>query len=244
MDGGDGSEPGARREDCGEWAEPSASLLCVLPAPASRCSRCPPQTCGHRYQRRLFVNTSQESRDIMGRCYVLSQNLTINEASEEDGGNWNFCEGRGRGHERFGYCQMGLAATFTKDYHYVVFGAPGTYNWKGACQRAASQCRQPPMYGASSAALLPPSLQAWYEWSNATRLWWTWRCLTMAPMRWGTRTSPTRTWCRCRPTATSVSGNHTARLRVADALLVFARICFLVLSSFIVLRRPTFSQIL
>lgn len=88
-------------------------------------------TCAHRYQRRLYVKTSQESRDIMGRCYVLSQNLTINEASEEDGGNWNFCEGRGRGHERFGSCQQGVAATFTKDYHYVVFGAPGAYNWKG-----------------------------------------------------------------------------------------------------------------
>ncbi|XP_068184928.1 integrin alpha-6 [Antennarius striatus] len=88
-------------------------------------------TCAHRYQRRLFVNTLQESRDITGRCYVLSQDLTIDTASDEDGGNWNFCEGRARGHEMFGSCQQGLAATFTKDYHYVVFGAPGAYNWKG-----------------------------------------------------------------------------------------------------------------
>ncbi|XP_036964800.1 integrin alpha-6 isoform X2 [Acanthopagrus latus] len=88
-------------------------------------------TCAHRYQRRLFVDTPQESRDITGRCYVLSQDLTINEHSDEDGGNWNFCEGRARGHEMFGSCQQGLAATFTKDYHYVVFGAPGAYNWKG-----------------------------------------------------------------------------------------------------------------
>ncbi|XP_044221590.1 integrin alpha-6 isoform X1 [Thunnus albacares] len=88
-------------------------------------------TCAHRYQRRLFVNTPQESRDITGRCYVLSQDLTIDLASDEDGGNWKFCEGRTRGHERFGSCQQGLAATFTKDYHYVVFGAPGAYNWKG-----------------------------------------------------------------------------------------------------------------
>uniref|UniRef100_UPI0037E92270 integrin alpha-6 isoform X1 n=1 Tax=Semicossyphus pulcher TaxID=241346 RepID=UPI0037E92270 len=88
-------------------------------------------TCAHRYQRRLFVNTPQESRDITGRCYVLSQDLTIDTASDEDGGNWNFCEGRARGHEMFGSCQQGLAATFTKDYHYVVFGAPGAYNWKG-----------------------------------------------------------------------------------------------------------------
>uniref|UniRef100_A0A8C9ZBP1 Integrin subunit alpha 6 n=1 Tax=Sander lucioperca TaxID=283035 RepID=A0A8C9ZBP1_SANLU len=88
-------------------------------------------TCAHRYQRRLFVNTPQESRDIIGRCYVLSQDLTIDSSSDEDGGNWKFCEGRSRGHEMFGSCQQGLAATFTKDYHYVVFGAPGAYNWKG-----------------------------------------------------------------------------------------------------------------
>uniref|UniRef100_A0A8C9Z961 Integrin subunit alpha 6 n=1 Tax=Sander lucioperca TaxID=283035 RepID=A0A8C9Z961_SANLU len=81
--------------------------------------------------RRLFVNTPQESRDIIGRCYVLSQDLTIDSSSDEDGGNWKFCEGRSRGHEMFGSCQQGLAATFTKDYHYVVFGAPGAYNWKG-----------------------------------------------------------------------------------------------------------------
>lgn len=88
-------------------------------------------TCAHRYQRRLFANTLQESRDIIGRCYVLSQDLTIDTSSDEDGGNWNFCEGRARGHEMFGSCQQGLAATFTKDYHYLVFGAPGAYNWKG-----------------------------------------------------------------------------------------------------------------
>ncbi|XP_035531993.1 integrin alpha-6 isoform X2 [Morone saxatilis] len=88
-------------------------------------------TCAHRYQRRLFVKSPQESLDIIGRCYVLSQDLTIDLSSDEDGGNWNFCEGRARGHEMFGSCQQGLAATFTKDYHYVVFGAPGAYNWKG-----------------------------------------------------------------------------------------------------------------
>ena len=77
------------------------------------------------------MDTAQESRDITGRCYVLSQDLTIDTSSDEDGGNWKFCEGRARGHERFGSCQQGLAATFTKDYHYVVFGAPGAYNWKG-----------------------------------------------------------------------------------------------------------------
>ncbi|KAJ8403330.1 hypothetical protein AAFF_G00351020 [Aldrovandia affinis] len=85
--------------------------------------------CAHRYQRRYFVNTSQESRGITGRCYMLSEDLSI--SSDEDGGLWKFCEGRSSGHERFGFCQQGLSATFTKDYHYAVFGAPGAYDWKG-----------------------------------------------------------------------------------------------------------------
>ncbi|XP_052461650.1 integrin alpha-6 isoform X1 [Carassius gibelio] len=88
-------------------------------------------TCAHRYQRLLFPNTPQEARDITGRCYMLSQDLSIDSQSDEDGGNWKFCDGRTRGHERFGSCQQGLAATFTKDFHYVIFGAPGAYNWKG-----------------------------------------------------------------------------------------------------------------
>ncbi|KAK2822245.1 hypothetical protein Q5P01_022310 [Channa striata] len=88
-------------------------------------------TCAHRYQRRDNVNTPLESRDVIGRCYVLSQDLTINTASGEDGGAWHFCDSRPRGHEMFGSCQQGLSATFDKDYHYLIFGAPGTYNWKG-----------------------------------------------------------------------------------------------------------------
>ncbi|KAM7379156.1 hypothetical protein PAMP_004727 [Pampus punctatissimus] len=88
-------------------------------------------TCAHRYQRRTGVNTAIESRDIIGRCYVLSQDLKIDPLSGEDGGNWHFCENRPRGHEMFGSCQQGLSATFDKDYHYLIFGAPGAYNWKG-----------------------------------------------------------------------------------------------------------------
>ncbi|XP_062865373.1 integrin alpha-6b isoform X1 [Trichomycterus rosablanca] len=88
-------------------------------------------TCAHRYQRQHFPKTPQESRDLMGRCYVLSQGLSIDESTGEEGGDWTFCEGRLRGHERFGVCQQGLSVTFTKDYHYLVFGAPGAFNWKG-----------------------------------------------------------------------------------------------------------------
>ncbi|XP_013913679.1 PREDICTED: integrin alpha-6 isoform X1 [Thamnophis sirtalis] len=88
-------------------------------------------TCAHRYEKRYYVNTEQETRDIIGRCYVLSQDLSISADEYMDGGEWSFCDGRLRGHEKFGSCQQGVAATFTRDNHYIVFGAPGTYNWKG-----------------------------------------------------------------------------------------------------------------
>uniref|UniRef100_UPI00398E57C1 integrin alpha-7-like isoform X2 n=1 Tax=Pristiophorus japonicus TaxID=55135 RepID=UPI00398E57C1 len=86
-------------------------------------------TCAHRYEVRQRVNQSAETRDMIGRCYVLSQDLKIKD--ELDGGDWKFCEGRSQGHQRFGYCQQGIAAGFTPDDHYILFGAPGTYNWKG-----------------------------------------------------------------------------------------------------------------
>uniref|UniRef100_A0A669DWZ9 Integrin, alpha 6b n=1 Tax=Oreochromis niloticus TaxID=8128 RepID=A0A669DWZ9_ORENI len=89
-------------------------------------------TCAHRYQRRANVGSPLlESRDIIGRCYVLSQSLKINSFENGEGGAWYFCDQRSRGHEMFGSCQQGLSATFDKDYHYIIFGAPGAYNWKG-----------------------------------------------------------------------------------------------------------------
>lgn len=142
MDGGDCAESGARWKDCGKSrchnntvtfhaVYTTNNSMYASDVFAVMCSPFLWQTCAHRYQRRLFVNTPQESRDITGRCYLLSQDFSIDGQSDEDGGNWKFCEGRPRGHERFGACQQGLAATFTKDYHYVIFGAPGAYNWKG-----------------------------------------------------------------------------------------------------------------
>uniref|UniRef100_A0A7N6BWJ2 Integrin alpha-2 domain-containing protein n=1 Tax=Anabas testudineus TaxID=64144 RepID=A0A7N6BWJ2_ANATE len=63
--------------------------------------------------------------------FVLIQDLKIHPESGEDGGEWHFCASRPRGHEMFGSCQQGLSATFDRDYHYLIFGAPGTYNWRG-----------------------------------------------------------------------------------------------------------------
>ncbi|KAM6395070.1 integrin alpha-7 isoform 4-T4 [Rhynochetos jubatus] len=86
-------------------------------------------TCAHLYEARHRVRQPLETRDVIGRCFVLSQDLRVRD--ELDGGEWKFCEGRPQGHDRFGSCQQGLAAAFSPDRHYILFGAPGTYNWKG-----------------------------------------------------------------------------------------------------------------
>ncbi|XP_065510443.1 integrin alpha-7 isoform X2 [Caloenas nicobarica] len=86
-------------------------------------------TCAHLYEARHRVRQPLETRDVIGRCFVLSQDLRVRD--ELDGGEWKFCQGRPQGHDRFGSCQQGLAAAFSPDQHYILFGAPGTYNWKG-----------------------------------------------------------------------------------------------------------------
>ncbi|XP_037370823.1 integrin alpha-7 isoform X2 [Talpa occidentalis] len=89
-------------------------------------------TCAHRYETRQRVAQTLETRDVIGRCFVLSQDLAVRD--ELDGGEWKFCEGRPQGHEQFGFCQQGAAAAFSPDSHYLLFGAPGTYNWKGTAR--------------------------------------------------------------------------------------------------------------
>ncbi|EPQ14216.1 Integrin alpha-7 [Myotis brandtii] len=89
-------------------------------------------TCAHRYEARQRVDQILETRDVIGRCFVLSQDLAIRD--ELDGGEWKFCEGRPQGHDQFGFCQQGAAAAFSPDSHYLLFGAPGTYNWKGTAR--------------------------------------------------------------------------------------------------------------
>ncbi|TNN82179.1 Integrin alpha-7 [Liparis tanakae] len=86
-------------------------------------------TCAHLYELRQRVNRPAETRDPIGRCYVLSDDLT--ERDDLDGGEWKFCEGRPQGHEQFGFCQQGLSVSFSPDNNFILFGAPGTYNWKG-----------------------------------------------------------------------------------------------------------------
>ncbi|XP_049639944.1 integrin alpha-7 isoform X1 [Suncus etruscus] len=97
-------------------------------------------TCAHRYESRQRVDQILETRDMIGRCFVLSQDLSIHD--DQDGGDWKFCEGRPQGHEQFGLCQQGTAAAFSPDNHYLLFGAPGTYNWKGTAR--VELCEQGP----------------------------------------------------------------------------------------------------
>uniref|UniRef100_A0AAY4ELT5 Integrin alpha-2 domain-containing protein n=1 Tax=Denticeps clupeoides TaxID=299321 RepID=A0AAY4ELT5_9TELE len=76
--------------------------------------------CAHLYELRQRVKQPSETRDPIGRCYVLSEDLT--ERDDLDGGEWKFCEGRPQGHEHFGFCQQGLSASFTADKNFILFG--------------------------------------------------------------------------------------------------------------------------
>ncbi|XP_069791836.1 integrin alpha-6-like isoform X2 [Narcine bancroftii] len=85
--------------------------------------------CAHRYERRRDVNKPEESRDVTGQCYILSEDLVFR--GDKTDINVKLCEGRPQGHEKFGVCQQGVASAFTKGANYSVYGVPGAYNWKG-----------------------------------------------------------------------------------------------------------------
>ncbi|XP_051514484.1 integrin alpha-6 [Myxocyprinus asiaticus] len=76
-------------------------------------------TCAHRYQDWSFGNQL-----VLGRCFVLKQDLKVEDTRA-------FCRNRPAQKHMFGYCQQGLSVAFAKDNNYLVFGAPGAYDWKG-----------------------------------------------------------------------------------------------------------------
>ncbi|TRY86870.1 hypothetical protein DNTS_017251 [Danionella cerebrum] len=80
-------------------------------------------TCAHRYQDWSFTN-----QQMLGRCFLLEQDL---KRSMEGVGTRSFCRTRDADKRKFGYCQQGLSVTFSKDGNYLVYGAPGAYDWKG-----------------------------------------------------------------------------------------------------------------
>lgn len=140
--GSHSQESGDRRESGGkslphpvkrsEERQGGRSVCCVWVPQSLKAAAVPSvlrQTCAHLYELRQRVNKPSETRDPIGRCYVLSEDLT--ERDDLDGGEWKFCEGRPQGHEQFGFCQQGLSVSFTPDNNFILFGAPGTYNWKG-----------------------------------------------------------------------------------------------------------------
>ncbi|XP_041056431.1 integrin alpha-6-like isoform X1 [Carcharodon carcharias] len=85
--------------------------------------------CAHRYEQRRHVDKPEESRDVTGQCYILSQDLAFRDYETDT--NVKLCAGRPQGHEKFGICQQGVASAFTRDSNYSMYGAPGAYNWKG-----------------------------------------------------------------------------------------------------------------
>ncbi|KAA0709520.1 Integrin alpha-6 VLA-6 [Triplophysa tibetana] len=79
-------------------------------------------TCAHRYQDWSFGNQL-----VLGRCFVMKQDLKLEEKR-------SLCHRRKVDKHMFGYCQQGISVAFTRDGKYVIFGAPGAYEWKGTVQ--------------------------------------------------------------------------------------------------------------
>ncbi|KAK1804505.1 hypothetical protein P4O66_020513, partial [Electrophorus voltai] len=80
--------------------------------------------CAHRYQ--YWVHSSQL---VLGRCFILGEDLNVEDTR-------TFCLNRPSDKVLFGYCQQGLSVAFTNDSNYIVFGAPGAYDWKGTVRMA------------------------------------------------------------------------------------------------------------
>ncbi|XP_048032685.1 integrin alpha-6 isoform X2 [Megalobrama amblycephala] len=80
-------------------------------------------TCAHRYQDWSFTN-----QRVLGRCFVLEQDLKL---VTDEVSTRSFCRNREPEKHKFGYCQQGLSVAFSKDSKYLVYGAPGAYDWKG-----------------------------------------------------------------------------------------------------------------
>lgn len=58
----------------------------------------------------------------------MKQDLKLEDDSED---KRSFCYRRKVDKHMFGYCQQGISVAFTRDSKYVIFGAPGAYEWKG-----------------------------------------------------------------------------------------------------------------
>uniref|UniRef100_UPI00398E9A25 integrin alpha-3b n=1 Tax=Pristiophorus japonicus TaxID=55135 RepID=UPI00398E9A25 len=91
--------------------------------------------CAHRYEKRQ-LSLQDEKRILVGRCFVISDNVAINPNDDWDTSPVQFCENVGDDHNGLLMCQQGMAAGFTRPNHYAYYGAPGGWNWQGTIQVA------------------------------------------------------------------------------------------------------------
>ncbi|XP_067825088.1 integrin alpha-3b [Heptranchias perlo] len=91
--------------------------------------------CAHRYEKRQ-LSSQDEKRILVGRCFVISDNVAINPDDDWDTSPVQFCENVGDDHLGLLMCQQGMAAGFTHPNHYAYYGAPGGWNWQGTIQVA------------------------------------------------------------------------------------------------------------
>lgn len=67
---------------------------------------------------------------MVGKCYVRGNDLRLNISDEWQTYHNEMCNSNTDTDET-GMCQMGTSAGFTANI--IYFGAPGAYNWQGAC---------------------------------------------------------------------------------------------------------------
>ncbi|XP_007899749.1 integrin alpha-3b isoform X2 [Callorhinchus milii] len=87
--------------------------------------------CAHRYEKRQ-KNLRGEKRNLLGRCFVMSDDIAIDQNDYWDTTPAHFCENVGSDHQGLLMCQQGMAGGFTHPNHYAYYGAPGGWNWQGA----------------------------------------------------------------------------------------------------------------
>lgn len=91
--------------------------------------------CAHRYEKRQ-LSPQDEKRLLVGRCFIISDDITIDPNDDWDMSPVQFCENVGNDHHGLLMCQQGMAAGFTRPNHYAFYGAPGGWNWQGTIQVA------------------------------------------------------------------------------------------------------------
>lgn len=85
------------------------------------------QACGHRYVK-IIPSGTEEQRRMIGKCYVRSNDLTLDPLDEWQGNSYEVCNPN-FDLELEGMCNMGISAGMTDTDVYI--GATGSYVWQG-----------------------------------------------------------------------------------------------------------------